>query len=438
MVVFGAVASALLAYLLTRSSYLTRIAAAEAVVAQLTKQLAERAGELAELRNKLASEARARAEADTALIQERKSLAEQRQTLSDAENKLSTVFEGLAAKVLASSTTNFLGLANESLKNGAVKDLQNLVTPIEQTLTEYKTQLEAIERSRLTAFSEIKTTLASVGSTQDTLKKETSNLVNALRRPNVRGRWGELTLRRVAELTGMSERCDFDLQAHVEGEDGDVRPDMIVHLPKNMIVPVDSKVPLDAYLDAIGAVSAEDQKRHFKRHAEALRSCIRSLSSKEYQTQFPVTPDVTVLFLPSDAFLSAALEHDPTLLEDAMQKKVVIATPPSLFCLLKAVFYGWQQESIAENAQTIRDLGQLLYERIQVFSGHLSELRKGLVKATKGFDDAVGSLDLRVIPAARKFKELGAATGAELEDIELIAHEPRALSISTIEVKTDG
>jgi len=243
-----------------------------------------------------------------------------------------------------------------------------------------------------------------------------------------------LTLKRVADLTGMSERCDYDLQVQV-GENADLRPDMIIHLPKEMIVPVDSKVPLDAYLDGIAATTFEEQKEFMKKHAAALRERMRSLASKEYEKQFPVTPNVTVLFVPSETFLSAALEHDPTLLEDAMQRKVILATPVSLFCLLKAVAYGWQQEAIAKNAREISDVGKQLYERIQTFLGYLDEMRKGLVRANDSFDDAVRSLNGRVLPGARRFKELGATTGTDIDELEPLAREPRPLSGGTTEIK---
>ena len=292
----------------------------------------------------------------------------------------------------------------------------------------YQTNLRSIESARQQAYGEFTTTLRSVGQTQELLKQETSNLVNALRRPNVRGRWGELTLRRVAELTGMSEHCDFEEQATINTENGQLRPDMIINLPKDVVVPVDAKLPLDAYLDAVAATSEEDRKRHLKRHAVAVRERMRTLSSKEYENQFQNTPGVTVLFLPSDAFLSAALEHDSSLLEDAMQKKVVIATPVSLFCLLKAVAYGWQQEAIAKNAEAISDLGKELYDRIQSLWSHLDDLRKGLVRTIDAFDATVGSLESRVFPGVRKFKELGATTDAEIEVMEPIARPPRALS----------
>jgi DNA recombination protein RmuC len=431
-----AIVVALLVYFVTRSSYNARAAAAEATARQLTEQLGERGTEMNTLRGQLATEQNLRARAEATLEEGRKLIVEQKNTLNEAERKLTVVFEGLASKALANNTTTFLQLADATLKSGAVKDLQSLVKPLEETLETYQANLRAIEDARLKAYGEITTTLGQVSQTQETLKSETQNLVSSLRRPNVRGRWGELTLRRVAELTGMSEHCDFNLQTQVETEDGNsLRPDMTINLPKGVIVPVDSKVPLDQYLDAMAATSDETRKEHFKRHANALRERMKTLASKDYAGQFPITPDVTVLFLPSDAFLSAALEFDNSLLDDAMQKKIVIATPVSLFCLLKAVAYGWQQEAIAQNAQAISDLGKELYGRIAVLWGHLDKLRNGLVSAVDGFDATIGSIESRVLPSVRRFKELGATTEDKIEVLEKIGREPRALRLTSIEIK---
>jgi DNA recombination protein RmuC len=225
----------------------------------------------------------------------------------------------------------------------------------------------------------------------------------------------------------MSDHCDYAQQSTVNTEDGQLRPDMIVYLPKGVVVPVDAKVPLDACLDAMSATSDEERKRHLRRHAAAVRERMRTLSSKEYANQFPVTPDVTVLFLPSDAFLSAALECDPPLIDDSMQRKVLIATPVSLFSLLKAVHYGWQQETIAKSAKAISDLGKELYDRIETFWSHLDKLRSGLTNAVDCFDAAVGSLEARVFPSVRKFKELGATTDPDIEILQKIGRQSRAL-----------
>ncbi|MGA2990252.1 MAG: DNA recombination protein RmuC [Candidatus Korobacteraceae bacterium] len=432
MLVFAAAAvAALVAYLATRSPYAARVAAADAVSSQLAEQVKQRDEELRDLREALQAEQQARTVAQTTLEDERRLLAEQKKTLDEAQNKLTEVFQGLAAQALVNNNQAFLNLASENfsgLRSNAVNDISNLVQPLNELLNNYQTNLQAIESARQQAYGELKSTLTSVSQTQDLLKQETSNLVTALRRPNVRGRWGELTLKRVAELTGMSEHCDFEEQVTVDGENGTLRPDMIIHLPREVIVPVDAKVPLDAYLDAIGATSDADRKLHLKRHAAALRERMRTLSAKEYAHQFQNTPGVTVLFLPSEAFLSAALEHDPALLEDAMLRNIVISTPVSLFSLLKAVAYGWQQDAIAKNAQAISDAGKDLYGRMQTLWGHLEDLRTGLIRSLEAFDKTVGSLEARILPGIRKFKELRATAEADIEPMEPIARAPRALS----------
>ncbi len=431
----AACVGAFVAFFLTRLRLAVRIATADSVSKQLANQLSQTNAELNVVRSQLTAETASRATAETRLSEEQKSLARQKQMLDEAESKLTLVFEGLAGKVLSANAAKFVDLANAALKGGAVQDLQGLVMPIKETLTEYKSKLDAIEIARVGAYSKIDSTLAGVSAAQATLREETAKLVNALSRPKVRGRWGEMTLRRVAEMNGMLEHCDFDLQPTIETEDGNLRPDMIVHLPKQMIVPVDSKVPFDSYMEAGNASSPEEQKRHFKQHAACLRERMEDLHSKEYQKQFRVAPDVTVLFLPNEGFLAAALEHDPPLLEDAFQKKILFATPASLFSLLKCAAYGWQQEEISRNAQEISDLGKQLYDRIATFCGHLDKMRDGLIKATVNFDNAMGSLNRSVLPAARKFKELGATTAVILEDVDLVEREPRPLTISRVEIK---
>jgi DNA recombination protein RmuC len=429
--------AAFLSFLLTRLKYAVRLAATDSLSAQLGRQLTEKANELNSLRSQLANETTQRTMAETKLAEEQRSLLRQKQILEEAESKLSSVFEGLAGTVLSANSSKFLDLANASLKGGAVRDLQGLVKPIEEMLSVYKSKLDAIEIARVDAYSKIDMRLATVGAAQETLRSETAKLINALSRPYVRGRWGEMTLKRVAELTGMIEHCDFDLQPTIATEDGNLRPDMIVYLPKEMIVPVDSKVPFDSYMEAGSAISPEEQKRHLKQHAARLRERMNNLASKEYQKQFRVAPDVTVLFLPNEGFLAAALEHDPTLLEDGLQKKILFATPASLFSLLMSAAYGWQQEAIAHNAQEISDLGKLLCDRMETFCEHLSKMREGLVKATESFDKAVGSLNRNVLPTARKFRQLGATTTVVLEDVDLVARDPRPLAIARVEIKNE-
>ena len=432
----SAAVAAVLVYIITRSNYEAQVAAGEAVKAQLTQQVAGAAKEMQDLRVEVATERASRVRAEALLEEERKSITDQKKTLAEAEQKLTTVFEGLASKVLANNATRFLQLANTTLKSGAVKDLQDLVKPIEDTLAEYRDNLKAIEEKRVAAYAGLSTTLAQVGQTQEALRRETSNLVTALRRPGVRGRWGEISLRRIAELAGMSEHCDFHLQTRVETEDGaTLRPDMTINLPKGAVIPVDAKVPLDQYLDAMETTTEEDRREHLKNHAAAIRDHVHKLALKNYAAQFQVTPNLTVLFLPNEAFLSAALEHDRALIEDAMQKRIVVSTPVSLYCMLKAVVYGWQQDDIAKNAQAISALGKELYSRIAILSDRLQDLRGSLVSAVDAFDATVGSLESRVLPSARKFKELGATTEEEIEALEKIGREPRAVRVAALAIQ---
>ena len=253
------------------------------------------------------------------------------------------------------------------------------------------------------------------------LQKETRTLVNALRRPEVRGQWGEMTLRRLAELAGMVDRCDFSEQVHVRSEDGNLRPDMIVHMPDGRDLVVDVKTPLDAYLEAVEATTDELRAVALRRHAQAVCDRLKQLSAKNYWSQFEKSPDFVVLFIPGDQFLSAALAEMPTLLEDGIRQNVIIATPTSFVALLKAVAYGWRQTALAQNAETIRSLAEDLYKRLSVFSGHLVRLGRSLGMSVDAFNSAIGSLERQVLPGARKFTELGIRPDKEIENLDPIA-----------------
>jgi DNA recombination protein RmuC len=357
--------------------------------------------------------------------------------LGQAEERLAAVFGRLAGESLSRNSEHFLRLAQENLSKHheraraelteREKAVAELVAPIRQALEQTARQIGEIEKERNTAFGGIRAQLAAMNADQQLLQTETRNLVNALRRPQVRGRWGELTLRRVAELAGMVEHCDFLEQATVSAQDSAIRPDMVVRLPDRGELVVDVKTPLDAYIEAMEAPNDQDRKVALQRHARNVAERVRELSAKAYWAQFPASPEFAILFIPGDQFLSAALSENPGLLEEALRNKVVLATPSSLVALLKAIAYGWRQLSLAHNAEEIRRLGQDLYERLAPFTSHLSRLGRQLEGSVKAFNEAIGSLERKVLPGARKLTELGIRGRQELEAPTEIDSAPREI-----------
>ncbi len=344
--------------------------------------------------------------------------------------RLQSVFNEVAGASLKSNSEVFLKLAREHLgqhQQTAVaalvqreKAIETMLTPIREALGKTEQQLQRIEKERAESFGSLRTSLEAVTLGQQALQRETRTLVNALRRPEVRGQWGEMTLRRLAELAGMVEHCDFNEQVHVRTADGALRPDMIVHMPDGRDLVVDVKTPLDAYLEAVDAVTDEQRGIALRRHSQALSERVRQLGSKSYWSQFENSPDFVILFIPGDQFLSAALAELPNLLEDAIRQNVIIATPSSFVALLKTVAYGWRQTALAQNAETIRTLAEDLYKRLVVFTGHLSRLGRNLGLGVDAFNSAVGSLERQVLPGARKFTELGVRPEREIESVDPI------------------
>lgn len=364
---------------------------------------------------------------------------ERESALKQAEERLAATFADLAGRSLTSNSETFLRLAQEKLGAQQAraqaeltereKAVENLVKPIREALEKTAREIGAIEKARSEAYGSIRTQLAAMTADQQALQAETRNLVNALRRPQVRGQWGELTLRRVAELAGMVEHCDFFEQETVAGTEGNLRPDMIVRLPDRGELVVDVKTPLDAYLEAMEATSDQDRRTALQRHARNVADRVRELSAKAYWSQFPSSPEFVILFIPGDQFLTAALSENPALLEDALRNKVVLATPSSLVALLKAIAYGWRQLSLERNAEEIRRLGQELYDRLTPFVGHLARLGRQLDASVKAFNESVGSLERKVLPGARRLTELGISGRQALEPpaaIETAAREPVA------------
>src|SRR5271154_4553342 len=361
--------------------------------------------------------------------------AEREQALARARDQLQGVFGELARDSLQSNTEVFLQLARERLAREqsdagqTLKEretaIESLVRPIREALAKTEAQIHSIERERIDAFATIKTQMEVLAGGQSLLSRETRNLVTAMRRPDVRGQWGEITLRRLVELSGMTSRVDFTEQQHRSTDTGAVRPDMVVHMPEQRDIVVDVKTPLDAYLAAVEAQSDEERSAQLRRHAQIVGARIRELSSKQYWAQFERSPDFVVLFLPGDQFLAAALQENPGLLDDSMHQNVMLATPTSLVALLKAVSYGWKQTILADNAAEIRRLGEELYKRLSVFGEHLGKLGKSLGSSVESFNKAVGSLEQQVLPAARRFPELGLRVNRELEPIDPVDHLAR-------------
>ncbi len=341
-----------------------------------------------------------------------------------SEARLQGQFQQLATTALRDNTDFFLKLARESFgreQAGMDRLLEQreqafsaLVEPIRTALAQTEAQANALERERSEAYAVLRTQIEQLAAGQASLARETRNLVTALRRPEVRGRWGELTLRRVVELAGLSEHCDFTEQQSREAPGGVQRPDLVVHLPEGRELVVDAKTPLDAYLESIDAPTEELRAVALARHASQVERRIRELAAKAYWEQFERSPEFVLLFLPGDQFMSAALAERPALLDEALGRGVIVATPSTLVALLKAVAYGWRQAAVADHAAQIRDLGQELHRRLERFIDHLGRAGRHLGGAVDAYNSAVGSLERQVLPGARRFTELGVIAGEPL------------------------
>ena len=368
--------------------------------------------------------------------------ADRLKLLEQSEMRLRAAFDSLAGETLRTNSELFLRLAREALgrdqvvAHGALKEreqaIAQLVEPLRAALERTEAQVQALERERRDAFATLRTQIETLAGGQAQLQRETRNLVTALRRPEVRGRWGELTLRRLVELAGLNEHCDFTEQLQVVGEEGALRPDLVVHMPDARDLVIDAKTPLDAYLASLEAPSEEERQQALRRHAQQVETRVRELASKSYWTQFERSPEFAVLFLPGDQFLSAALAERPELLETALGQSVIIATPSTLIALLKAVAYGWRQSAVAHNAALIRDLGQELYRRLATFNGHLGRMGQRLGSAVEAYNAAVGSLERQVLPQARRFSELGVTADAPLAELEPIGQLVRNPGTPTV------
>lgn len=354
-----------------------------------------------------------------------------------ANARLTQAFSEISNRSLRANSDTFLKLAEQNLGthqekakrdlNEREKAVEELVKPIRDALDASHKQINDLEKSRSEAYGGIKSQLESMQLSQTSLTKETQNLVKALRRPEVRGQWGEITLRRLVELAGMVEHCDFVEQVHVAGSDQIIRPDMIVNMPDKRQLVVDVKTPLDAYLAAAEAEDDVQRKLGLERHAKNVRAHIRMLSSKAYWKQFDESPEFVILFIPGDQFLSAALAEEPDLIEYALSQQIILATPTSFVALLKAVAYGWRQLALADNAKEIRILAEDLYGRLGTFVNHMNRVGRQLASSVENYNKAVGSLERKVLPGARKFTELGVHSSKEIEKLESLEPVPRTM-----------
>jgi DNA recombination protein RmuC len=367
--------------------------------------------------------------------------------LRQSEAQVRLAIESASRAALNANSETFLQLAREvfgtdhARASATLKEREEAIRQLVEPLKLALARQEEMERERRSDTGKLSGQIESLVKVQDLLQRETRNLSTALRRPEVRGRWGEITLRRVVELAGMSEHCDFAEQAQVSGESGALRPDLLVRMPDSRSIVVDAKTPLDAYLAAVEAPDDDARHEALSRHARQVEERVRELGRKSYWEQFEHSPEFAVLFLPGDQFLSAALAEKPELIDAALKQRIIVTTPSTLMALLKVIAYGWRQSRVTENAREIRELGQDLHKRLGVFVGHLQKVGRSFGSAIDAFNSAVGSMERNVLPQARKFTELGATSDAPIEPVDQLEKGVRTLaaaSTPTLESDDDG
>ena len=384
------------------------------------------------------------AKLQTIIDKERIAVKEKIEMLEDVRNNMVDAYKAISASALRENNQTFLDLAKTTLSkymesaksdfNIRSKEVKDIVVPIKDSLNRYDQHIQAMERSREKAYGGLSQQVYSLMETQQTLQKETGNLVKALRVPHVRGRWGEITLKRVAELAGMQNRCDFFEQQSAYDENGIMRPDMVVYLPGNRQIVVDAKAPLSSYLEALEAETEEEREILIATHSKHIQSHMHKLAQKAYWKQFAPTPEFVVLFIPGENFFSAALVKNSQLIEQGVNKGVILATPTTLITLLKTVSFAWRQENVSENAKAISELGRELYTRLNSMAKHIDKLGRDIERCTGTYNDVIGSFERRVLTSARKLKELGISLPDDKDIVRIDPAEkkPRKINIDAI------
>ncbi len=432
--VIGLLFGGLIAWLALRS----RTAGLSARLSLMEKELVAERAEVARLQHAHIGLVAGRARLESLLESERKTSTEKIDLITRASEELRNAFKAMASDALKSNNSSFLVIAEETLKRfqsqargdleARQKAVADMVAPVRESLSKVDEQIQHLEVARSDAYGELRAQVQSLITTQKELQSETGNLVRALRTPNVRGRWGEIQLRRVVEIAGMLSYCDFAEQETVSTESGRLRPDLVVKLPGGKHVVVDAKTPLQAFLDAFETTDEDARRACLANHARQVRDHMNTLSGKKYWEQFEATPEFVVMFLPGETFFSAALEQDSGLIEHGVLNRVIPASPTTLIALLKAINYGWNQEKLARNAQQISALGKELHDRLRLLAGHITSVGTGLDRAVESYNKAVGSFESRVLVSARKFAELGASVADDIPELEPIETTARALS----------